>query len=83
MQRRTFIKNVGIAGSLLAVSPLSGGMGNSGDFDFPLLDLHVHLTSTFTINHLLDISKKTGVQFGIVVNLRCSSLILYTSVYNL
>lgn len=35
---------------------------------FPLVDLHVHLTNTFTIDRVLDISKKSGIQFGIVVN---------------
>jgi histidinol phosphatase-like PHP family hydrolase len=68
MQRRTFIRNASIAGSLLAVSPLSSNLGTWISDDFPLLDLHVHLTNTFTINNLLDISKKTKVQFGVVVN---------------
>lgn len=68
MKRRTFIRNAGMAGSLLAVSPLSCSMGKSSEYDFPLIDLHVHLTNTFTINNVLDISKKTGVQLGIVVN---------------
>ena len=68
MLRRTFIKNAGIAGSMLTVSPLLGNsIGYSGD-NFPLLDLHVHLTSTFTIDHILDIGKKNNVRFGIVVN---------------
>ena len=68
MKRRTFIRNAGITGSMLAVSPLLGSLSEYSADDFPLLDLHVHLTNTFTINHVMDISKKTGVQFGIVVN---------------
>ena len=32
------------------------------------MDLHVHLTPTFTIDQVMEISKKTGVQFGIMVN---------------
>lgn len=71
MQRRTFIRNVSIASSLLAVpsfSTLSCSTGKTGDFDFPLLDLHVHLTNSFTIDTVMKISKNTGVQFGIVVN---------------
>ena len=32
------------------------------------MDLHVHLTATFTIDHVMEISKKTSVQFGIMVN---------------
>ena len=38
------------------------------DDGFPLVDLHVHLTPTFTIDQAMEISKKTGVQFGIMVN---------------
>jgi histidinol phosphatase-like PHP family hydrolase len=68
MKRRTFLKNAGIAGGMLAVSPLLGNINEYSGDDFPLMDLHVHLTNNFTINHVLDISKKTGVQFGIVVN---------------
>jgi len=68
MLRKTFIRNVGIANSLLAVSPLSCSIGKADEYEFPLMDLHVHLTDNFTIDHLLDISKKTNVQFGIVVN---------------
>lgn len=71
MQRRTFIRNVSIAGGLLAMpsfSSLSCSTVKAGDFDFPLLDLHVHLTNSFTIDYLMKISKNTGVQFGVVVN---------------
>ncbi len=68
MERRTFIKNAGAAGSLLAVSPLLGNVILNSDDNFPLLDLHVHLTDNFTINQVMDISKRTNVRFGIVVN---------------
>lgn len=68
MQRRTFIKNVSIAGGLLAMSSTSCGTGKSSEFEFPLMDLHVHLTDNFTINHLLKIARKENVQFGVVVN---------------
>ena len=68
MQRRTFLKSAGMAGSLLAVAPLSCTFAGTGNEDFPLLDLHVHLTKTFTIENLMEISKNTGVRFGIVEN---------------
>lgn len=68
MKRRTFIRNAGLAGSLLAVSPLPFGIGKSGVNDFPLMDLHVHLTGNFTINDVMEIAKRTKVQFGIMVN---------------
>lgn len=68
MHRRTFLKNAGIAGSLLAISPLSCTFAKSGSEEFPLLDLHVHLTDSFTIDSLMEISKNTGVRFGVVEN---------------
>ncbi len=68
MQRRTFLKRSGMAGGLLTALPLSRSFGAPADDDFPLLDLHVHLTGNFTIDHVMEISKRTNVQFGIVVN---------------
>jgi len=67
MERRKFLK-AGIAGGLLAASPFSHAFVNSSNDDFPLTDLHVHLTPTFTIDNVMEIAKKNGVQFGIMVN---------------
>lgn len=66
MKRRTFLKNATIAGGLLTAWPLSRSFGAMADDGFPLMDLHVHLTETFTIDQVMEISKKTGVQFGIM-----------------
>src|ERR1041384_2917797 len=68
MKRRTFLKSAGIAGGLLTALPLSRSFGTPADNEFPLADLHVHLTGNFTIDHVMEISKKTNVQFGIVAN---------------
>jgi hypothetical protein len=68
MQRRTFLKNAGIAGGLLTALPLSRSFGAPAGDEFLLMDLHVHLTGTFTIDHVMEISKRTSVQFGIMVN---------------
>jgi hypothetical protein len=68
MQRRTFIRNASLAGSLLAVAPKSLFSAAPADPGFPLMDLHVHLTNIFTIDRVMEIAKRTGVQFGIVVN---------------
>ena len=68
MERRAFLKSTGIAGGLLTALPLSRSFGAPADNEFPLLDLHVHLTGNFTIDHVMEISKKTNVQFGIMVN---------------
>ena len=68
MERREFLKNTGIAGGLLTALPLSRSFGAEADGEFPLMDLHVHLTGSFTIDQVMEISRKTGVQFGIMVN---------------
>jgi hypothetical protein len=68
MERRTFLKGAGIAGGLLTALPLSRSFGAPAGNEFPLVDLHVHLTGNFTIDHVMEISKKTNVQFGIMVN---------------
>lgn len=68
MQRRTFLKTSGIAGGLLTALPLSRSFAAPAANDFPLMDLHVHLTGSFTIDRVMEIAKKTGVQFGIMVN---------------
>jgi hypothetical protein len=68
MERREFLKSAGIAGGLLAAWPISRSFGAPVDDEFPLMDLHVHLTPAFTIDRVMEIAKKTGVQFGIMVN---------------
>ncbi len=68
MDRRTFLKSAGIAGGLLAASPFYRRLEAAAEDGVRLMDLHCHLTPTFTIDHVMEISRKTGVQFGIVVN---------------
>jgi hypothetical protein len=68
MKRREFLRTAGIAGGLLTALPLSKTFAAPVQDGFPLMDLHVHLTSTFTIDHVMEIAKRTGVQFGIMVN---------------
>jgi histidinol phosphatase-like PHP family hydrolase len=68
MERRTFIKNAGIAGGMMAVSPLLSSKVDFGEESYPLMDLHVHTTNSFTVGNIMDIAKKTKVQFGIVEN---------------
>jgi histidinol phosphatase-like PHP family hydrolase len=66
MQRRTFIRNAGIAGGLMAVSPMLGDNLSFGEEGFPLMDLHVHLAQNHSINEVMAIAKITKIQFGIV-----------------
>src|SRR3569623_2119014 len=68
MERRQFLKSAAVTGGLMAAWPSVLSFADQPNDDFPLTDLHVHLTPTFTINHIMDIAKKTGVQFGIMVN---------------
>jgi len=68
MYRRAFLKSAAIASGLVVASPISKSFAYTADHDFPLTDLHVHLTPTFTIDHVMEIAKKTGVKFGIMVN---------------
>ena len=68
MERRTFLKSTGIAGGTLAAMPLARSFAAPVGDQFPLVDLHVHLTGNFTIDQVMEISKKTNVQFGIMVN---------------
>jgi histidinol phosphatase-like PHP family hydrolase len=57
-----------MASGMMVMSPLIGNKSAFGEDDFPLMDLHVHLTSNFTIDNVMDIARKTKVQFGIMVN---------------
>lgn len=68
MERREFLKDAAIAGAMMAGLPYARTFAAPADDEFPLMDLHVHLTPAFTIDHVMEIAKKTGVQFGIMVN---------------
>ena len=35
-------------------------------FDFPIVDYHVHLSGRFNIERAVELSKKRGINFGIV-----------------
>jgi len=64
MERRTFIKNAGIAGGMALMSPLMANVKNSGEHDFQLVDLHVHLINEFTIDKVMHISKERKIKSG-------------------
>jgi hypothetical protein len=68
MQRRKFNNTTGMAGGMLAVTPLMANGNLSEQPGFPLTDLHVHTTQNFTVDSIMDIAVGTGVQFGIVEN---------------
>jgi hypothetical protein len=66
MKRRAFLKTAGFAAGFLAARPLFSLAAPAEQFEFPLWDLHVHLTDRFTIKQVLDIAKDRNVRFGIV-----------------
>ena len=66
MNRRAFIQRAGLAAGALALTSNFGAVQAAEAYDFPLRDLHVHTTDKFTIDHIMDIGKATGTQFGIV-----------------
>ncbi len=68
MERRRFLQSAGLAGGLLATSSVSDSYAAPTGEGFPLMDLHVHLTPKFSIERVMEIAQRTGVQFGIMVN---------------
>ena len=66
MQRRTLIKNAAILGGMMTVAPLLVNCKTTEEYDFPLVDLHVHTTDKFTMENIMEIAKNRNVQFGIV-----------------
>ncbi|MBN1789315.1 MAG: hypothetical protein JW830_02385 [Bacteroidales bacterium] len=66
MKRRTFLRNAGFAAGAMATSPLFGNFAKADEYDFPLIDLHVHLTNQFTIDHAMKLAEERNVKFGIV-----------------
>jgi histidinol phosphatase-like PHP family hydrolase len=66
MHRRNFLKTAGAAAGMVVMSPLLACAATTDEYDFPLMDLHVHLTDTFTIEMAMDIAEKRKVKFGIL-----------------
>src|SRR5215471_2516072 len=66
MKRRDFIKTTACAAGFLAAKSLPVFAAPAEKFEFPLWDLHVHLTDRFSLTDVLEIGKERNVQFGIV-----------------
>lgn len=66
MQRRTLIKNAVLVGGMMTMAPLLVHCNTTEEYDFPLVDLHVHMTDKFTMDNIMAIAKSRNVQFGIV-----------------
>jgi hypothetical protein len=66
MQRRNFIKNAGMAGGMMLMSPILADLESKEEYNFPLVDMHVHLTNDFTIERVMGLANARNVKFGIV-----------------
>jgi histidinol phosphatase-like PHP family hydrolase len=68
MKRRKFIKSTGIAGGMVVIAPAIANSYFSAPVDFPVIDMHVHMSRNFTIDKIMEIAGRTGIRFGIVEN---------------
>ena len=66
MERRTFLNTVGMAAAFAAVRPIISFAAEAEKFEFPIWDLHVHLTERFSIKQVMELAQERNVRFGIV-----------------
>jgi len=66
MQRRAFLKTAGFAAGFLVARPFLNFASPPEKFEFPLWDLHVHLTDRFSINRAMELAQDRDVHFGIL-----------------
>ena len=55
-----------MAAGMMAATPLLANIKAADDYDFPLMDLHVHTTDQFTMEQIMKIAEERKVKFGIV-----------------
>ena len=66
MKRRAFLKTASFTAGFFAAKPILNFAASAEQLEFPLRDLHVHLTDRFSIKQAMDIAQNRKVQFGIV-----------------
>jgi len=71
ISRRGFLAGAASVAGALAMTPgttfgQAASAAKGDDLDFPLVDYHVHLDPTVTLDKALQLSKERGVKFGIV-----------------
>ena len=66
MKRRTFLKTAGLAAGFVGLGPCLSLGAPAEKLEFPLWDLHVHLTDRFSIKQAMEIAQQRDVRFGIV-----------------
>ena len=53
MKRRKFIKSTGITGGMVVITLAIVNFHFSAPVDFPVIDMHVHMTRNFAIEKIL------------------------------
>jgi histidinol phosphatase-like PHP family hydrolase len=67
MERRTFIRNAGLAAGMIAATPLITECKTTTDeLPYTVMDLHVHNTDQFTMKDVMRLAAERNVKFGIV-----------------
>ena len=66
MKRRSFLKTACVAAGFVATRPFTSLSASAEKSEFPLWDLHVHLTDRFSIKQALAIAQDRSVRFGIL-----------------
>jgi histidinol phosphatase-like PHP family hydrolase len=66
MKRRTFLQHAGLAAGMIVTAPLLANCKPSEEYDFPLVDLHVHRAENFGMEQIMKLSEQRKVKFGIV-----------------
>jgi histidinol phosphatase-like PHP family hydrolase len=55
-----------MAAGMMAATPLLADLKAGDDYEFPLMDMHVHTTDQFTMDQIMKIAEERKVKFGIV-----------------
>jgi histidinol phosphatase-like PHP family hydrolase len=66
MKRRTFIQHTSLAAGMIAATPILAKCAPAEEYDFPLIDLHVHRAENFGMDQIMKLGKERNVKFGIV-----------------
>lgn len=55
-----------MAAGMMTAAPLLGNSRISDDYEYPMMDLHVHTTDQFTLDTAMKLAEERKVKFGIV-----------------
>ena len=66
MRRRTFVKNSVLTAGTVMAAPALTALGRQINADFPLVDLHVHMSGGFDMEVIMQLAEERNVTFGIL-----------------